>query len=251
MKIDLLSKAQLSLINKNNLKYPLAIAEKDYMLAVILQILYSSSLKDKLIFKGGTAIHHLYLNQLRFSEDLDFTAIDTISAQNVLDVFSLFDFLEIIKFHDSTFALKIERMKYDGPLGQPNSIKIDIDITQQLMRPPVTMFYNNYYRVPVYVQAMAINEICAEKFRAINERARYRDFYDITLVINTHSIKPEEIVSITNKKELRKPLSKSSIMENYEIAFEAIKSGAESIFYKEKLSEGIIKDTIQKLISHL
>jgi predicted nucleotidyltransferase component of viral defense system len=78
MNIDLLSKAQLSLINKNNLKYPLAIAEKDYMLAVILQILYSSSLKDKLIFKGGTAIHHLYLNQLRFSEDLDFTAIDTI-----------------------------------------------------------------------------------------------------------------------------------------------------------------------------
>jgi predicted nucleotidyltransferase component of viral defense system len=78
MKIDLLSKAQLSLINKNNLKYPLAIAEKDYMLAVILKILYSSSLKDKLIFKGGTAIHHLYLNQLRFSEDLDFTAIDAI-----------------------------------------------------------------------------------------------------------------------------------------------------------------------------
>ncbi len=30
MKIDLLSRAQLSIINKNSLRYPLAIAEKDY-----------------------------------------------------------------------------------------------------------------------------------------------------------------------------------------------------------------------------
>ena len=51
MKIDLLTKAQLSVINKNDLRYPLAIAEKDYFLAVILQIIYNSTLKTKLIFK--------------------------------------------------------------------------------------------------------------------------------------------------------------------------------------------------------
>ena len=79
MKIDLLDKAQLSIINKNNFRYPLQIAEKDYFLAVVLKIIYSSKIKDKLIFKGGTAIHHLYLDQLRFSEDLDFTAKDKIS----------------------------------------------------------------------------------------------------------------------------------------------------------------------------
>jgi len=58
MKIELLSKAQLSIINKNSQKYPLATAEKDYILALVLQIIYNTSLKDKLIFKGGTAIHH-------------------------------------------------------------------------------------------------------------------------------------------------------------------------------------------------
>jgi len=82
MKIDLLNKAQLSIINKNNLRYPLAIAEKDYFLAIVLQIIYNSSLKDKLVFKGGTAIHHLYLDQLRFSEDLDFVALEPVSIDD-------------------------------------------------------------------------------------------------------------------------------------------------------------------------
>jgi len=59
MKIDLLTKAQLSIINKEHFRYPLAIAEKDYFLAVVLQIIYSSNLADRLVFKGGTAIHHL------------------------------------------------------------------------------------------------------------------------------------------------------------------------------------------------
>ena len=35
MKIDLITRAQLEVINKRNLRYPLADAEKDYFLAVI------------------------------------------------------------------------------------------------------------------------------------------------------------------------------------------------------------------------
>jgi len=67
----LLSKSDLSILNKHSLKYKLAAAEKDYMLGVVLKILYGSSLGKKLVFKGGTAIHHCYLPQTRFSEDLD------------------------------------------------------------------------------------------------------------------------------------------------------------------------------------
>mgnify|MGYP001593551736 CR=1 FL=1 len=61
------------LINKK-LKYPLAVAEKDYFLAIVSKIIYESPLRNKLIFKGGTALYHTYLPQLRFSEDLDFSS---------------------------------------------------------------------------------------------------------------------------------------------------------------------------------
>ncbi len=142
MKIDLLSKAQLSIINKNNLQYPLAVAEKDYILALILKIIYNSSLKDKLIFKGGTAIHHIYLDQLRFSEDLDFSSVAAVNTNDLEEAFNSYSFLETISYYESRFALKIERMKYYGPLEQPNSIKIDIDLTQELLLPPVSVSVN-------------------------------------------------------------------------------------------------------------
>ena len=104
MKIDLLSRAQLSIINKNSLRYPLAIAEKDYFLAIVLQIIYSSKLKDSLVFKGGTAIHHLYLDQLRFSEDLDFQTTGKITEDDLREAFEPYEFLEILKSYKSDFT---------------------------------------------------------------------------------------------------------------------------------------------------
>jgi predicted nucleotidyltransferase component of viral defense system len=70
----LLTRQQLELLNRRTLRYPLAIAEKDYFLALALTIIADSPLKDSLVFKGGTALHHCYLPQHRFSEDLDFSS---------------------------------------------------------------------------------------------------------------------------------------------------------------------------------
>ena len=251
MKIDLLSKAQLSIINKNNYRYPLVIAEKDYILAIILKIIYNSSLKNQLVFKGGTAIHHLYLDQLRFSEDLDFNAIGPVSIDNLMEVFAEHDFLEIVKYHTSDFALKIERIKFWGPLDMPNSIKIDIDLGQNIFLPAKVLSYKNCYMVPVSVRAMDLKEICAEKIRAINERARYRDFYDLTLAMKIYKIEPKEIIHILFQKELRKPLSKHDIIENLNLAESAMLTGAENISYREVLNTVEIKALINELTVYL
>jgi uncharacterized protein len=251
MKIDLLSKAQLSIINKTNFRYPLAIAEKDYLLAIILKIIYASTLGEKLIFKGGTAIHHLYLDQLRFSEDLDFSATEIITIEALKNIFKDYGFLEIIKYHDSNYALKVERMKFIGPLGQPNSVKLDIDLTQKILLPAVRVPYNNCYMVPVSVMAMDVKEICAEKLRAVNERARYRDFYDLALIMRIYNIAPDEVTSILLKKEIRKPLNKDLVFENLNIAESALLSGSENIFYKESLGSTEIKALIDKLFACL
>ena len=67
MNIDLITRSQLEAINKRGLRYPLADAEKDYFLAIILKIIYNSFLGELLVFKGGTVIYHCYLEQFRFS----------------------------------------------------------------------------------------------------------------------------------------------------------------------------------------
>ncbi len=248
MKIDLLSRAQLSLINKKNFRYPLAIAEKDYFLAIVLQIIYNSKLKKVLVFKGGTAIHHLYLNQLRFSEDLDFQTTGTINEDDVKEVFKPYDFLEIKKSHQSDYTLKIERLKFTGPLRQANSIKLDVDLTQELILPAEKAEYGNVYGAPVTVLAMSLKEICAEKVRAINERARYRDFYDLAMIMKTNGLNPKGIIKILKDKELRKPLSQDSIHENLKIAEEAKSSGAESLHYSEELGEAEMEESLKSIL---
>ncbi|MFA4891724.1 MAG: nucleotidyl transferase AbiEii/AbiGii toxin family protein, partial [Candidatus Gracilibacteria bacterium] len=69
----MITRQQLEIINRRILKYPLQVAEKDYFLALVLKLMAESSLGNTLVFKGGTAIHHCYLDQYRFSEDLDFS----------------------------------------------------------------------------------------------------------------------------------------------------------------------------------
>ena len=72
---------------------PLITAEKDYMLAIVLKLLYEAPISKKLVFKGGTALYHCHLPQLRFSEDIDFTAIDeSIKMNELKSVFEPYDF---------------------------------------------------------------------------------------------------------------------------------------------------------------
>ncbi len=51
--------------------------EKDYVLTWVLLAIAASPLRDLLAFKGGTAIKKMYVPHYRFSEDLDFTLLDT------------------------------------------------------------------------------------------------------------------------------------------------------------------------------
>ena len=108
MMIELLDRSTLVLLNKKR-KYPLSIAEKDYFLALILKIIYDSPLKNKLIFKGGTAIHNVYLPHLRFSEDLDFsTNQKPVSLEELRNIFINYDFLTIKKEYTSHATIKIQ-----------------------------------------------------------------------------------------------------------------------------------------------
>ncbi|MHB1326069.1 MAG: nucleotidyl transferase AbiEii/AbiGii toxin family protein [Thermoleophilia bacterium] len=133
-------------------------------------------------------------------------------------------------------------------MGQPNSIKLDVDLTQELILPAEKSQYKNVYGVPVTVSAMAAKEICAEKVRAVNERARYRDFYDLAMVMKTNRLVPAEILEILKKKELRKPLGKDSILENLDISEEAKKSGAESLYYREEINDAEMKESLGSIL---
>src|ERR1700757_898395 len=54
-------------------RIPEAVLERDYCIAWFLVGLSHSALREKLLFKGGTALKRCHFDDYRFSEDMDFT----------------------------------------------------------------------------------------------------------------------------------------------------------------------------------
>ena len=246
----LLSKQTVQLINRKYLKYSLVAAEKDYFLTIAMKILEESSLFSTLVFKGGTAIHHCYLPQSRFSEDLDFTSLDkNLKSDALTAVFELYPFFEMKKLYISNATIKIERLKYSGILDQPNSLKFEVDVLQNVVLPAKQIPYKNVWGVEVMANVMDIREIFAEKLRAMSDRARYRDFYDFYLLTQEHHFDLDDTISLIKQKEVRKPITTKSILYNWKVASEKRHDEIDMIYYKHDILNNTlgIENILKKL----
>ena len=58
----MVTKAELVSIARKQ-KLPLGMIEKDFILTLVLREIYNSQFKNTLVFKGGTALHKLYLHK--------------------------------------------------------------------------------------------------------------------------------------------------------------------------------------------
>lgn len=251
----MITRQQLAIINRRTIKYPLAVAEKDYFLAIVLKLMAESSLGKTLVFKGGTAIHHCYLNQYRFSEDLDFSSNQKpLTLGEVKNIFDGTDYLSIKKEYLSGATVKIERLQYTGPLVQPNSLKVEIDFLQNVLLPPQALKYNNVWDIDCVARVMDIKEIAAEKIRAMSDRARYRDFYDLFLILEKYQLDLAEIIGYIKQKEIRKPITKASIQNNLTVIGTQKETEMMQIYYSRTIDDEQIKAMIESLpfteISH-
>ena len=244
----MLTRQQLEIINRKTLKYPLHIAEKDYFLALILKLITESSLGNNLVFKGGTALHHCYLDQCRFSEDLDFSSNQKpMSLEEVRKVFASADNLDIKKDYLSDATIKIEKLQYFGPLIQPNSLKVEIDYLQNVLLPVQNLKYNNVWGVAFSVGVMDIREIAAEKIRAMSSRARYRDFYDLFLILEKYRLNLNEIVGYIGRKEIRQPITKANIKSNWSVIGTQKEAEMNQIYYLRQINDKEIEALIESL----
>jgi len=239
---------QLEIINRRELGYPLPIAEKDYFLAIALNTIYSSDLKDRLLFKGGTALHHCYLLQKRFSEDLDFTALDkTITLDEILSVMEAKGEFKVTKEFQSKFTIKIEKLRFEGLLGQNGHIKFEIDRFQNAILPGKTVEYKNVWGVKTLPLVMDEREICAEKLRAASQRVRYRDFYDLYFLHEVRKVALKEAVFLLQRKEARTPIIASNIQKNWLTAKKFKNQDLENIFCTDEIADEAIEALIQTI----
>ena len=170
---------------------PISTIERDYAQDYLLVVLS----KINMALKGGTAIRKLYMEGYRFSDDLDFTMCENIEipvlkrkirkAITEASEESGINFSKKIKFEESKSGIRatvffsiIQRSS-----SVPISIKLDITFASRekiLLNAVERKLIHPYSdTLSVSVKSYMLIEILLEKLRALFERTRPRDLYDI------------------------------------------------------------------------
>lgn len=159
--------------------------EKHYLMSLVLSSLYSQ-VSDELVFKGGTYLW--FFHKLpRASEDLDFTAVADIDmdriSETVVDDLAAYGIKVVLTDKTGkvsyTTRLAIEGPIYDG--RNRNHIRLDVSMRGDLSRRPrFVAFRSPYSEVPDFtLLGMDMEEVLAEKIRAMLWRRRARDLFDV------------------------------------------------------------------------
>jgi predicted nucleotidyltransferase component of viral defense system len=181
------------------------IVEKDYLLGWVLAGIYRDPLlAGSWIFKGGTCLKKCFFETYRFSEDLDFTVTDATQ----LDATFLEErFMELGNWLYETAGIELPadqrrfeiydnkrggrccegRLGYRGPIaprgGNLPRLKLDLTADEILVLPtvmrPVSHVYSDAPAEGITARCYAFEEVFGEKIRALGERSRPRDLYDV------------------------------------------------------------------------
>jgi predicted nucleotidyltransferase component of viral defense system len=182
-----------------------SVVEEDYVLGWVLGGIDGHPLlRDTWVFKGGTCLKKCYFETYRFSEDLDFT----VKEESHLDEsFLRVQLGEVVAWVSEQSGLMLSpdqisvdvymnprgklscqvKIGYRGPIspatgGWPK-IKLDLTTDEKLVLPAdrrrVFHPYSDEPEEGIWSNCYAYEEAFAEKVRALGERTRPRDLYDV------------------------------------------------------------------------
>ena len=188
--------------------------EKDYIISWILWGIYKRDLlKEALIFKGGTCIKKIHIEDYRYSEDMDFT-LNPEMEQELSDgeIYSAFNevFSEIKETANIILSIKKDSkevhesgsitffIEYIGPLGgKGDHVKTDISkgekIEYDIEQIDMLNWYSDLDEKEIPIQCYSLEEIVIEKMAALMGRTIPRDLYDFEYLTNTKGIDLQDI----------------------------------------------------------
>ena len=170
----------------------LAMAELDLRLTDMLRRMYSDAfLASRLYLKGGTAINKLYLQKIaRLSVDLDFNSIGTkeqVLAERrdvrnrIISMLNDQDNRYFIKKKE-TYELTTIKAGYTPLFGRTKQyMKVEISNIERfpVLCPVVREIKTPVLKDVIKINTYAVEEIMATKLRALYDRLKGRDVYDL------------------------------------------------------------------------
>lgn len=186
-----------------------AMVEQDLLLCRILIVLFGDPmLQDNLIFRGGTALHKLcFPMPLRYSEDIDLVQRDPGPIGPVFDTVRrvLGDWLgtKPARKQGPGVVNLVYRLDSEDVPPTPLRIKIEINTREHSQAIPprearlavASRWFSGESLIPIY----ATEELLATKLRALYQRRKGRDLFDLAAALRDLPLQRAQVIGIFQK----------------------------------------------------
>jgi predicted nucleotidyltransferase component of viral defense system len=180
--------------------------EQDLIISRALVDLYNDPhIKDALVFRGGTALNKLFINPpSRYSEDIDFVQKNADPIGQTINAIR-----EVLKPWLGDPKWKITQRsakliyKYESINKSASKLKIEINTTEHfqvlpLKKVPFSMD-SDWFKGTADIITYEMDELMATKLRALYQRRKGRDLFDIWYVATNELINLNRVFDIFAK----------------------------------------------------
>ena len=177
--------------------------EQDLIISRALVAIFSDEfLASQLAFRGGTALHKLYLSpQPRYSEDIDLVQVNAEPIKETYD--RIRDALSFLgepkvkqKKNNNTLIFRLESEII--PVV-PIHLKVEINCKEHFSVLPMQRIAfsvaNKWYNGECNVLTYQLDELVGTKLRALYQRRKGRDLYDLYKALTTSDINIDNVLS--------------------------------------------------------
>lgn len=176
--------------------------EQDLIISRALISLYENAeIRRTLVFRGGTALYKIYIKPAaRYSEDIDLVQISSGSIGVVIDEIrvSLNWLGEPIRKLTERSAKLIYR--YLAGDGTQRKLKIEINTTEHYHVLDLVdrefSVKNSWFTGTTFLRTYQLNELMGTKIRALYQRRKGRDLFDLWLVLKKNIINTDTTLKV-------------------------------------------------------
>jgi len=187
------------------LDQPADLVARDFALMTIAARL-TERYPGELCFKGGFVLRHVHKHQ-RFSRDIDATRTQPpkhkLDAESIAqEIFrasgTLMTFKPAPPETDSAISLDFNRIAFSGPFAE-GLVSVEISYREDVHDPQIERIGLPYYE-PFPITVLSLDEIIAEKLRALCQRTRATDLADVAMVLRREEHDPAHVRELAAQK---------------------------------------------------
>ena len=172
---------------------------REYCQHLFLSYFYKKPKSEKVLFKGGTALR-LVFKSPRFSEDLDFSAINA----GTITVPEINELIDGVIVDIKNEGIECEKILNPGTQGETTGgyfaiikmkmLEFDSEIRLQIsFRSPneaisSTTLIQNDFIAPYVMIYLTESLLVSEKIQALLERKKPRDFFDLYFILRSNEL---------------------------------------------------------------